>query len=61
MAGSRQNTDGMRTEAESALDAAIPDDAQILRTSASFVERDGKTYYTASAEVLEPVGICVAP
>lgn len=50
-----------RTEAESALDAAIPDDAQILRTSASFVERDGKTYYTASAEVLEPVGICVAP
>lgn len=31
-----------RTEAESALDAAIPDDAQILRTSASFVERDGK-------------------
>lgn len=50
-----------RTEAETALDAAIPDDGRILRTSASFVERGGKTYYVAAVEVLEQVGICVAP
>ena len=50
-----------RTEAETALDNVIPDDGKILRTSASFVERGGKTYYVAAAEVLEQVGICTAP
>ena len=50
-----------RTEVETALDAAIPDDGKILRTTASFVKRDGKIYYVAAAEVLEQVGICVAP
>lgn len=42
-----------RTEVETALDAAIPDDGKILRTTASFVKRDGKIYYVAAAEVLE--------
>ena len=50
-----------RADVETALDNAIPDDAQILRTSAKFEERDGKTYYVATAEVLEHVGISRVP
>lgn len=50
-----------RTEAESALDAAIPDDGKILQTTGTFRERDGVLYYVASAEVLERVGISITP
>ena len=50
-----------RTDVETALDNAIPDDGKILRTSASFVERDGKLFYVATAEVLEHIGISITP
>lgn len=48
-----------KTAAETVIDAAIPDEAEILSTSGNFVEKDGSLFYVLEAEVLENVGIYV--
>lgn len=45
-----------KTDAERALDAAIPDNARILKTSGHFQEKNNSYYYIITAEVLENVG-----
>ena len=47
-------------KAETALDASIPDDGQVLNTKSYISEKSGRQYYCITAEVLEDVGITVS-